>query len=159
MRSGRGAQGGHAGQGSRQEIEERVRWCAYPSWAHFVWLYAFSLMAGGRGLLMLRQGMSGWAIWLGGAMALLACAAMLRRWARYSVTSDRVIVRNGYTGREIQALPVDDLSEITVMQGPLARWFDIGTVVLRSVDGDRTICLRGVREPDVIKARLEALRP
>lgn len=93
-----------------------------------------------------------------GAVALLVCAAVLRRWARYSFTSNRVVVSNGYTGRDIQTLSFDDLSEATVMQGPLARFFGIGTVVLRSVDGDRTIYLRGVREPDVIKIRLEALK-
>lgn len=159
MMAGREAQGGHAGPGSGHKIEERVRWCAYPSWAHFVWLYAFSVMAGGRGLLAWREGTDGWAIWMGGAVVLLLCVVVLRRWARYSFTSNRVIVSNGYTGRDIQALPLDDLSEVTVIQGPLARFFGIGTVVLRSLEGDLVIHLRGVREPEVIKTRLEALRP
>jgi len=141
-----------------QKINERVRWRAYPSWAHFSWLYCVGLMAGVRGLLALRSGMSGWVVWLGGATALLVCAAVLRRWARYSFTSNRVIVSNGYTGREIQALPFDDLSEVTVMQGPIAQFFGIGTVVLQSVSRDRMIFLRGVRHPEVIKTRLEALR-
>jgi membrane protein YdbS with pleckstrin-like domain len=141
-----------------QKIDDRVRWCTYPSWAHFTWLYCVGLMAGGRGLLALRSGTSGWAVWLGGATALLVCAAVLRRWARYSFTSNRVVVSNGYTGREIQALPIDDLSEVTVMQGPIARFFGIGTVVLHSVSRDSMILLRGVRDPDVIKTRLEALR-
>jgi membrane protein YdbS with pleckstrin-like domain len=121
-------------------------------------LYCVGLMAGGRGLLALRSGTSGWAVWLGGATALLVCAAVLRRWARYSFTSNRVIVSNGYTSREIQTLPIDDLSEVTVMQGPIARFFGIGTVVLHSVSGETMILLRGVRDPEVIKTRLEALR-
>lgn len=158
MMSGREAQGGHVGQESRQNIEEPVRWCAYPSWAHFAWLYAFSLMASGRALLAWRQGTGGWSIWMGGAVALLLCVAVLRRWARYGFTSNRVIVSNGYTGRDIQTLSLEDLSEITVIQGPLARFLGIGTVVLRSVDRDHVIHLRGVREPEVIKTRLEALR-
>jgi membrane protein YdbS with pleckstrin-like domain len=115
-------------------------------------------MAGVRGLVALRSGMGGWAAWLGGAAALLVCVAVLRRWAQYSFTSDRVIVSNGYTGRDIQALSLDDLLQITVMQGPIAQFFGIGTVVLHSVSGDRTILLRGVRDPEVIKTRLEALR-
>jgi membrane protein YdbS with pleckstrin-like domain len=159
MTPGREAQGGHAGMESRQRIGERVRWCAYPSWAHFAWLYAFSLMAGGRGLLAWREGTGGWSIWMGGAVALLVCVAALRRWARYSFTSDRVIVSNGYTGRDIQTLSLDDLSEVTVMQGPLAQFLGIGTVVLRSLKGDLVIHLRGVRDPEVIRTRLEALRP
>jgi membrane protein YdbS with pleckstrin-like domain len=116
-------------------------------------------MAGVRGLLALRSGTSGWALWLGGAAALLVCVAVLRRWAQYSFTSNRIIVRNGYTGRDIQVLPFDDLAEVTVMQGPIAQFFGIGTVVLQSAGRDRMISLRGVRDPNVIKARLEALRP
>ncbi len=143
----------------RQKIGERVRWRAYPSWAHFTWLYGVSLLAGGRGLLALQSGMNGGTIWLAGAIALLVCVAALRRWVQYSFTSTRVIVGNGFTGREIQALPFDELAEITVMQGPLAQFFNIGTVALRSTDGERTIILRGVYDPDVIKVRLEALRP
>ena len=141
-----------------QEIDETVRWRAYPSWAHFIWLYCVSLMAGVRGLVALRSGTGGWAVWLGGATALLVCAAVLRRWARYSFTSNRVIVSNGYTGREIQALPLDDLSEIEVLQGPIAHFFGIGTVVLQPRGADRVLALRGIRDPDVIKTRLEALR-
>jgi hypothetical protein len=56
-------------------------------------------------------------------------------------------------------LPFDDLSEVTVVQGPIAQFMGIGTVVLRSVDRDLLIHLRGVREPEVIKSRLEARRP
>lgn len=147
------------GYSVEQKIDERVRWQAYPSWAHFAWLYCVSLMACIRGLLALRSGTGGWSIWLGGAVALLVCVAMLRRWAHYTFTTNRVTVSNGYTGRDIQTLPFDDLSEITVLQGPLAQFLGIGTLVLRSADGDRMVCLRGVRDPDVVKTRLEALRP
>ncbi len=148
-----------AGGSPRQTLDERVRWQAYPAWAHFVWLYGFSLLAGGRGLVALRSGTGGGWTWLGGAAALLACAAVLRRWARYSFTSERVTVSNGFTGRDIHTLPFNEISDITVLQGPLARYLDIGTVVLRSVDGERMISLRGVRDPEIIKTRLEALKP
>jgi len=59
----------------------------------------------------------------------------------------------------VPTLPFDDLSEVTVVQGPIAQFMGIGTVVLRSVDRDLLIHLRGVREPEVIKSRLEARRP
>ena len=115
-------------------------------------------MAVVRSVLGLRWGMSGWEVWLGGAMVLLVCAVALRRWARYALTSRRVIVKNGYTGRDIQVLPLEDIADVTVSQGPIAQCFDIGTLVIRSVSGDRVISLRGVREPEVIKIRIEALR-
>lgn len=95
---------------------------------------------------------------MGGATALLVCAATLRRWAQYSVTSYRVIVSNGCTGREIQTLPLDDLSEIVILRDPIAQFFNTGTIVLQSISGDSTLSLRGVRNPKVIKTRIEALR-
>ncbi|MGQ0812812.1 MAG: PH domain-containing protein [Nitrospiraceae bacterium] len=140
------------------QTDETVRWSAYPSWAHFTWLYCFSLVAGGRCLLALWWGMSGWEMWLGGAMALLLCAAVLRRWAQYCFTSRRVIVKNGYTGRDLQALALDAIADVTVNQGPIAQFFDIGTVVIKSASEDRVLSLRGVREPEVIKTRIDALR-
>jgi len=137
---------------------EVLRWEAYPSWAQFTWLYFFSLMAGLRGGLFLWLGVSGGKAWLGGAAILLVCAAFLRRWARYLLTSCRIIVQNGYTGREIQAVPINDIREVTIKQGPLARIMGIGTVVIRSAEGDREVALQGIRDPEVLQRRIQALR-
>lgn len=138
---------------------ETVRWTAYPSWRQFTWLYSLSLMAGLRGWLVLRFGVSGGEAWLVGAAGLLVCVAVLRHWAQYSLTSHRVIVRNGYTGREIHALAISDIREVTISQGPLAQFMGIGTLVIHSKSGDRLLSLRGISDPEVIKARIEALRP
>jgi membrane protein YdbS with pleckstrin-like domain len=140
------------------QTDETIRWSVYPSWAHFTRLYLFSLMAGGRSLPALWWGMSGWEVWLGGATALLLCAAVLRRWAQYRLTSRRVIVKNGYTGRDIQSLALDDITDVAVEQGPIAQFFDIGTIVIKSVSGDHVLSLQGVRDPAVIKTRIDALR-
>jgi membrane protein YdbS with pleckstrin-like domain len=140
------------------QTDEVVRWSAYPSWAHFTWLYCFCLVALGRTLLALWWGMSGWEVWLGGAMALMLCVVVLRRWAQYCVTSRRVIVKNGYTDRDLQVLALDDIADVTVYQGPIAQFFDIGTVVITSATGDRVLSFRGVREPEVIKTRIDALK-
>jgi membrane protein YdbS with pleckstrin-like domain len=140
------------------KTDEAVRWMAYPSWAQFTWLYLFSMIAGVRGLLLVLLGQGGGVAWLGGAIALLVCVAMLRRWAQYVLTSRRIIVRNGFTGREIDALALDDISGIGVKQGPIARFFNIGTIVIQSARNDRVIWLRGVTEPESIKTRIEALR-
>ena len=140
-------------------VDETMRWSAYPSWAHFTWLYCFSLVAGGRTLLALWWGMSGWEAWLGGAIALLLCVVLLRRWAHYCITSRRVLLKNGYTGRDIQALAFDDIADVTVLQGPIAQFFNVGTVVIKSASGDQVLSLRGVREPEVIKTRIAALKP
>ena len=69
-----------------------------------------------------------------------------------------MIVKNGYTGRDIQALVLDDIADVTITQGAIAEFFDIGTVMIKSVSGDRVLSLRGVREPEVIKTRIDALK-
>ncbi len=139
--------------------DERLVWEAYPSWAQFVWLYFFSAMAAIRGAFFLRFGVSGWEMWMAGAVVLLGCAAAARRWARYSISSRRIVVTNGYTKKEIEALALDEIGEITVKQRPIARFFGIGTLVIRAVGGDCVMALRGISDPEVIKSRLAALRP
>ena len=56
------------------------------------------------------------------------------------------------------ALALDDIADVTITQGPIAEFFDIGTVVIKSASGDQVLSLRGVREPEVIKTRIDALR-
>jgi membrane protein YdbS with pleckstrin-like domain len=138
--------------------DESEWWSAYPSWAQFTWLYLFGLTAGVRGFLLLLTGQDNGVVWLGGAVALLACVAALRRWAQYALTSRQIIVRNGYTGRAIDSLSLDDIAGITVKQGPIARFFNIGTIVIESAHGGRVLWLRGVTEPERIKTRIDALR-
>jgi membrane protein YdbS with pleckstrin-like domain len=138
---------------------DTISWQAYPSWNQFAWLYIFSLAAGSRGLRNLWQGEAGWEVWLGGAVALLVCAAGLRQWAQYLLTSTRVIVRNGYTGKNIQEMALDDIREITLSQGPLARFFNIGTLTIHPKSESRPLLLQGVHNPEVLKTRLEARRP
>ena len=117
----------------------------------------FTALAGIRGLLLLQSGAEAGEVWLVGAALLLACVAALRRWAQYLLTSRRVIVKNGYTGLEIQALPLDQVAAISIEQGPGARILNIGTVVLSTCTGDESITLRGISEPEILKRRVDAL--
>lgn len=145
--------------GPSKIIDETAVWTAYPSWGQFAWLYFISLLAGLRGLLYLLFDLAGWEGWVGGAAALLVCAALLRRWGRYTLTSSRVVVSNGYTGREIQAVALDDIKEITIRQGPVARLLGIGTVVIRSLSGEKVLRLRGIKDPESVKGRIQEMRP
>jgi membrane protein YdbS with pleckstrin-like domain len=147
------------GASDRQIGEDPVRWSAFPSWKQFIWLYMFSAMAGTRGFISLSSETGGWEFWLGGAALLLGCVAALRRWAQYILTPHRLIVRNGYTGHEIEALPLDRITDVTIQQGPVARFFDIGTVVLKRKTDEPDLMLRGIPEPEILKARIDALRP
>jgi uncharacterized membrane protein YdbT with pleckstrin-like domain len=109
-----------------------------------------------RGALLFRFGVDSWQMWIVGAGLLIACAAILRRWAHYELTRDALTVRNGYTGREIQSIPLHDVSDITVQQGIVAGFFGIGTLVIRSHTTDRPLVLRGVIDPDTMKLRIRA---
>jgi membrane protein YdbS with pleckstrin-like domain len=140
----------------KTERDDRMLWEAYPAWAQFSWLYLLSAMAALRGALLFRFGVDGWQMWIVGAGLLIACAAILRRWAHYELTRGALTIRNGYTGREIQSIPLHDVSDITVQQGIVAGFFGIGTLVVHSRTTDRPLVLRGVVDPDTMKLRLRA---
>lgn len=80
-------------------------------------------------------------MWVIGAGILLVCAALLRHWGYYELTRDRIMVRNGYTQREIQSILLSDIREVTVRQGFAAQFFGIGTVVIHSETADRMLSL------------------
>ena len=138
---------------------DRIIWQGYPAWSKFAWLYLVSFVAGSRGLRILWQDATGWEGWLAGALALLVCAACLRQWAQYLIISNRVVMRNGYTGRDIQTITLDDIAKITLSQGPIARFLNIGTLQVHSKSGSSPLLLQGVSDPEIIKTRLEACRP
>ena len=137
--------------------EQRAVWRAFPSWAHFSWLYLLSALSALRGVLLDRFGVGGWETWMIGAALLLACAAALRYWARYELTRDCLTVQNYYTGREIHAIPLHEVENVIVQQGKVARFFGIGTVLVRARSSDRLLSLRGVTDPEELKIRIEAL--
>lgn len=137
--------------------EPPVVWRAFPSWAQFSWLYLLGALSALRGALFFRFGTGGWETWIVGAGILLICAGALRHWAHYTITRERITVRNGYTGREIQSIPLSDVDKVTVQQGVVADFFGIGTVLILARGSDRSLSLRGVRDPDEVKLRIEAL--
>ncbi|HET6675452.1 MAG TPA: PH domain-containing protein [Nitrospiraceae bacterium] len=141
-----------------QVVSEPVRWNAFPSWKQFSWLFLFGIIAGLRAFMLVWSGEAGWAVWAAGSATLFLIIAALRNWAHYVVTSSRVIVRNGYTGKDIETLRIDELGDLSIEQGPVGRVFDIGTIVLRDRSGAQTLLLRGVTEPNVIRTRIDALR-
>lgn len=140
-----------------QPEEQQVVWEAFPSWAHFTWLYLLSAFSALRGALFFRFGMDGWVMWIVGAGILLACAAILRHWAHYELTKDQMTVRNGYTKREIQSISLSDVGQVTIQQGVVASFFEIGTVLVHVRSTDRLLSLRGVSNPEGLKIRIEAL--
>ena len=92
-----------------------------------------------------------------GAGILIACAVVLRHWVHYELTRDRIMVRNGYTGRVTQYILLSDIREVIVRQGFVAQFFGIGTLVIHLRTSDRMLSLRGVCDPEGVKIRIQAL--
>ncbi|HSN05306.1 MAG TPA: PH domain-containing protein [Nitrospira sp.] len=134
-----------------------VIWESFPSWAQFSWLYLLSAVSLLRGALFFRFGLAGWEMWILGAGILLACAAILRHWVCYDLTRDQITARNGYTRRAMQSVPLSDVASVTIQQGRIADFFGIGTVLVHVRSSDRVLSLRGVRDPEAVKIRIDAL--
>jgi membrane protein YdbS with pleckstrin-like domain len=138
-------------------MSEPILWSSYPSWRQFSWLYFIAAMVAWRAFLFWRFGVLGWGAWLIGALVLLATAAIIRRWARYELTPTRLVMRNGYTGREIGAVALEHIEEVDIRQGPIADFLAIGTVLVRS-RGETALRLRGLSDPYGAKQRIDAAR-
>lgn len=138
---------------------ERILWEGYPSWGQFSWLYFFSLWTGLRGLIFVRAELPGWEIWVAGAGMLLGLVVVLRYWAKYILTSKRVLLRNGYSGKDMASVDFGMIKAVEVMQGPVARILGIGTLVVRFQDSNRSVRFRGIKDPEVLESKLRALLP
>lgn len=139
--------------------QDRILWKAYPSWRHFTWLYLFSSLSAFRAGLYLFFEIPTWEIWIVGAIFLLSCVFVIRHWAHYFITPEKVQVKNGYTGRDIDAITLDKIKEVTITQGPLASFLNTGTLTIQALDPNQVIRFRGIKDPEVIKTRIDALRP
>jgi membrane protein YdbS with pleckstrin-like domain len=144
---------------TNQGESESILWEAYPSWGQFSWLYFLSLWTASRGMIFLYAEVPGWEIWIVGAVLLLGVAVGLRHWAKYLITSRQVIIRNGYSGKTIRYASHEMIHAIEVMQGPLAKFLGIGTVVIQCDDANRTLRLRGIKDPEIVGTKLRALLP
>ena len=144
---------------SDQEASERMLWQAYPSWGQFSWLYFLSLWTASRGLIFLYADVPGWMLWMVGAVLLVGVAAGLRYWAKYLISTRQVMIRNGYSGKIIRCASLDMIHTVEIMQGPLAKFLGIGTLVIRSDDSNRTLRFRGVKDPEIVATKLRALLP
>jgi PH (Pleckstrin Homology) domain-containing protein len=147
-----------AGVITTAEAEEPVLWQAYVSWNQFAWLYLVSLFTALRGALLWQAAIPGGKMWLMGAVALVVVAVFLRYWARYEATSQRLLIKNAFTGREIQAMAWEYVSDMTIKQGLIGWALGIGTIVFKSTRGDEVMQFRGVREPEATLQHIQTVR-
>lgn len=140
------------------EAKEPVLWQTYVSWNQFAWLYVVSLIAVLRGALLWQAAIPGSGPWMIGALALMTVALALRYWVRYVATAQRVLIKNAFTGREIQAMAIENISETTIKQGLLERLLGIGTIVFTSTRSDEVMEFRGVRDPESTLQHIQTVR-
>ena len=138
---------------------ERILWEGYPSWRQFTWLYFFSLWTGLRAFILIRTGLNGWEMWIIGAGMLLGLVVILRNWAKYLLTTHRVVLRNGYSGKDMASVDFRMITAVEVVQGPVARILGIGTVVVQCQDSDRSLRFRGIKDPEILETKIKALLP
>ena len=140
------------------ETKDPVLWQTYVSWNQFAWLYVVSLIAVLRGALLWREATSGSGLWMIGAVVLLIVALVLRYWVRYVATPQRVLIKNAFTGREIQAMTIENITEMTIKRGLFARLLGIGTIVFASTRTDEVMEFRGVRDPESTLQHIQTVR-
>lgn len=138
---------------------ERILWEGYPSWRQFTWLYFFSLWTGLRAFILIRTGLNGWEMWIIGAGMLLGLVVILRNWAKYLLTTHRVVLRNGYSGKDMASVDFRMITAVEVVQGPVARILGIGTVVVQCQDSERSLRFRGIKAPEILETKIKALLP
>lgn len=96
---------------------------------------------------------------MGGVAILLGLVIALRYWAKYIVTTQRVLLKNGYSGKELESMEIRTIKKVELDQGPVAGFLGIGTVVVKEQGTDRSLRFRGVANPDVPMTKLQALLP
>jgi hypothetical protein len=69
-----------------------------------------------------------------------------------------VLIKNTFTGREIQAMAIENISATTIEQGLIARFLGIGTIVFTSTRGDEVMQFRGVRDPESTLQQIQTVR-
>jgi len=138
--------------------EEPVLWQTYVSWNQFAWLYLVSLFTALRGALLWQAAIPGGEMWVLGAVVLVIVALVLRYWVRYVATAQRVLIKNTFTGHEIQAMAIENISEVTIKQGLIAWLLGIGTIVFKSTRSDEVVRFRGVRDPESTLQHIQTVR-
>ncbi len=151
---------GMTSQNFPSEEDQRVIWEGRPSWGEYVFLWFFALVSAVRALFIffLPMGDPGsGAIYALGAGLFIGLALFLRRTDRYAVTRAAVHRTAGLLGRSEKIIPLKKIASAGAEQGPLDRLFGIGTVVLNLKGGEQAERLRGLRDPEVVCRKIEAL--
>ncbi len=142
---------------SNEEGLGPVIWRGHPAWSEYVFLWFFSIIFAARAGLALWMGQKSSTLVFGLGVALFVGTALfLRQRTSYAVTRHDVYKSKGLLGKTNRTIPIQEISEVKVRQGPLDRFFGIGAIVLKSKSG-KAERLIGVKDPDVVDLKIKAL--
>ncbi|HET8761217.1 MAG TPA: PH domain-containing protein [Nitrospiria bacterium] len=136
---------------------EVPRWSGRPAWSQYVFLWFITAVFGVRAGLLVWWGQWGvMAIHVAGMAVFVGLAVFFRRTTRYTLTQEAVYRSAGMFGRTDQRLPLSEFESVDVGRSRLDQLLGIGTVLLCREDGTSER-LAGLRDPEVIQRKIEAL--
>lgn len=143
---------------TRRVEEPPPVWQGRPAWSEYLFLLFFTLVSAVRALIAVyARNFETGVIYSFGALFFIGLAHFLRATTRYTLTRGAVRRTAGFLGKGEKSRPLGTIRSVAVEQGPMDRLFGIGTVVLLLKEGNRRESLRGIRDPEVICRKIEAL--
>ncbi len=139
------------------ETFEPLVWHGHPDWSEYIFLWFFSIVFAVRAGFALRMGQrSSTLIFSLGVALFVGMALFLRQRTSYRVTRREVYKSKGVLGSTNHILPLSEIVEIDIQQGPLDRVFGIGTLFLKNKAG-KVERLNGIKDPEVLDRKIKAL--
>jgi membrane protein YdbS with pleckstrin-like domain len=136
---------------------EVIRWSGQPAWSQYVFLWFITVVFGLRvGLLVWWGDWGSAAIHVAGMAMFVGLAVFFRRTTRYTLTQDSIYRTTGLFGKSEDRLPLSEVESVDVGLTRLDQLLGIGTVLLHRADGTSER-LAGLKEPEVIQRKIEAL--
>lgn len=135
--------------------DERVIWEGHTSWMDHALLYLLMALAVVRAAVAARSGEWTAAILYATAVSgFLGVAAWFHYSVRYRLTSARVQLLSGRSGRVSHEMWLKDISDVAVKYEPLNRWFDLGALELASRTTEDCVTIRGIPQVQQVQAQL-----
>ena len=134
--------------------EEKVLWVGTRAWSEFLAWWFLGGVVFGAGIVLLTIPKLRL---VGGAAILLSLLSVVAIWIsrasrRYTVTSERAIVRRGLVSRNIAEIELKHIRDIQVKQSALQRILRTGTLALSSAGrAEAEIVFEGIPNPEGVK--------
>lgn len=132
------------------ENSETIIYQGRPSWLNYLLLYFIGILflifsyTDGR----ILTGLFVFFVFVG-------LAALLRLRYQFTITNDRILVREGLIGRNTNEMKIRHIRSMHVKQNPIERVLGIGTLTtISAADGEAAVVFKGIRKPQDVKETL-----